>query len=613
MKYNSDFDIRFAEVKKEFEWLYMELYNSRDSLSKLELLLSSYNKNRSNSLKELDKTRQNNINWYRSNKMLGITLYTDLFCSNLKSLITKIPYLKELGIDYLHLMPLLKMPSENNDGGYAVDDFEKINETIGSNEDFEKLTNELRNNNISLCLDFVMNHTSDTHRWAIEAKKGNIEYQNYYYITNDSNFMSEYEKHVPQVFPTTAPGNFTYIECLKKWALTSFYPFQWDLNYQNPKVFFEMIKAFLTLANMGVEIFRLDAVPYIWKQLGTNCRNLKQVHTIVRMLRIVIECVCPAVILKGEVVMAPKELSAYFGTPESPECHILYNVSCMVNLWSSLASKDIRLLNDQLNLIHSLPENSYFINYIRCHDDIGWGLDEEAEIKFGIDPQLHKEFLYHFYIGQFENSYAKGLLYNFDYLSKDARSCGTTASLCGLETAKNIAARNIAINRILLMHSCMFSFYGFPMLNSGDEVGQLNDWSYFEKTNLKNDSRNLHRSKFDWVKAKNRYKISSSENSIWCGLQKLIFLRKSIECFDINSSISTWDTGNNHVLSIVRKKNTSLLICIFNFSDEIQTIQIKCLDDKYVDLISGQIYDLSSSFYINPYQYLWLTKQKSNK
>ena len=501
MKDQTAFSTRFARHKDELEWLFMELYHNREGLEVLEREMAEAYNARSAELKALDKARSADPDWYKRGNMFGMTMYTDLFAGNLKELAKKLPYLKEQKLTYLHLMPLLQMPHPHNDGGYAVEDFDTVDPALGTNKDLENLTRELRKAGISLCLDFVMNHTASTHRWAMAAKAGDPWFQAYYHLYDDRTIPDQYEQTVPQVFPNTAPGNFTWCEEMHKWVLTTFHDYQWDLNYANPAVFVDMTKSILHLANLGVEVFRIDAVPYIWKQLGTTCRNLPQVHTIVRMLRMVLECVCPAVILKGEVVMAPKELAAYFGTPEKPECHMLYNVSTMVNLWGALASRDTRLLKAQLDALHALPDNCWFVNYLRCHDDIGWGLDEAVENKLGIDPQKHKEYLYHFYEGNFPGSWAKGELYNYDPATGDARSCGTTASLCGVEQAlekDDKTALDYAVKRDLLLHTAMAFLQGFPMLNCGDEIAQLNGWDYKNDPDRVEDSRNLHRSKFNW-------------------------------------------------------------------------------------------------------------------
>ena len=472
MAVKQEFESRFAKHKDELEWLFMELYHNREGLEVLEREMAEAYNARSAELKALDKARSADPEWYKRGNMFGMTMYTDLFAGNLKELVKKLPYLKEQKLTYLHLMPLLQMPHPHNDGGYAVEDFDSVDPALGTNKDLENLTRELRKAGISLCLDFVMNHTASTHRWAMAAKAGAPWIQAYYHLYDDRTIPDQYEQTVPQGVPNTAPGNFTWCEEMHKWVLTTFHDYQWDLNYANPAVFVDMTKSILHLANLGVEVFRIAAVPYIWKQLGTTCRNLPQVHTIVRMLRIVLECVCPAVILKGEVVMAPKELAAYFGTPEKPECHMLYNVSTMVNLWGALASRDTRLLKAQLDALHALPDNCWFVNYLRCHDDIGWGLDEAVEKRLSIDPQKHKEYLYHFYEGNFPGSWAKGELYNYDPATGDARSCGTTASLCGIEQAlekDDKTALDYAVKRDLLLHTAMAFLQGFPMLNCGDE------------------------------------------------------------------------------------------------------------------------------------------------
>ncbi|MCI1211900.1 MAG: alpha-amylase family glycosyl hydrolase, partial [Bifidobacterium tibiigranuli] len=413
------FRTRLAERSDELDQLFMGLYDDQSALDALKEAMAEAYAARPGDLRELDEAREADPEWYKRGDMFGMTMYSDLFAGSLNALADRIPYLQEQQLTYLHLMPILQMPHPHNDGGYAVEDFDNVDPAFGTNEDLAALTAKLRKAGISLCLDFVMNHTASTHRWAKRAQEGDPECQSYYFCYDDRTVPDQFDGTVPQVFPSAAPGNFSWNEQMGKWVMTQFYPFQWDLNYRNPKVLVAMLSSAMHLANLGVEVLRLDAVPYIWKQLGTNCRNLPQVHAIVRMLRIALECVCPAVVLKGEVVMAPKELAAYFGTPEKPECHMLYNVSMMVNLWSALANGDTRLLKAQTDALNALPPNCWFVNYLRCHDDIGWGLDEDKERELGIDPLEHKEFLYHFYEGAVPGSWAMGELYNYDAASSD--------------------------------------------------------------------------------------------------------------------------------------------------------------------------------------------------
>jgi amylosucrase len=604
---------RLNKYKKEIESILLALYGKASLFSELEILLKKRFDQRSSSLKELDEYRLENPTWYIDSNMLGITMYTDLFAGSLKGIITKIPYLKELGITYLHLMPILKMPKDMNDGGYAVDSLKDVDSKFGTNEDLAQLASELRKAGISLCLDFVMNHTSSTHPWAIKAKEGDLEAKQKYTFYKDRKIPDYYDSIVPEVFPSTAPGNFTYVKELDEWVLTSFYPFQWDLNYANYKVLFEIIDSMLVLANLGNEIFRLDAVPYIWKKLGTKCRNLNQVHKIVRLIRIVMEIVCPSIVLKGEVVMAPNELAAYFGTPEKPECHLLYNAALMANLWDSLASQDIRLLNHQLNSILSLPSHCHFVNYIRCHDDIGWALDPQEQYNMGQDPIEHKKFVYNFFSGNFPGSYSKGELYNYDPISQDARSCGTTASFCGIEKAlelNNSSDLDKAIQRDLLMHAMMYSLEGFPLLSSGDEIGQLNDYSYKKDPLRVEDQRNVHRSKFNWDKAELRFDKNSYQGRIFDNLKYFLQLKSSNICFDKDAVVTTWDSHNNKVLIIRRVKDNEELLCVFSLSDTDERFYTDCLIGDYFDLFSNKRFTPGWGCTIKSHQYIWAKKVK---
>jgi amylosucrase len=605
------FNDRLAIYENELNDLYSSLYGNTDGFDNFKNALKSRYSQRNRSLKTLDNKRLKDPSWYLSNKMLGMTMYTDLFAGSLKALESKLDYLSDLGITYLHLMPLLKMPHPNNDGGYAVDSFVDIDPKFGTNDDLLNLTKAMRKRGMSLCMDFVMNHSSDTHTWALKAKEGNKEYQDRYFFYEDRTLPDEYDSITPQVFPSSAPGNFTYNEETGKWVLTSFYPFQWDLNYSNHKVLIDIVDSMLSLANLGVEIFRLDAVPYIWKQLGTNSRNLPQVHTIVRMIRIAMEIVCPSVILKGEVVMAPKELKAYFGTLEHPECHLLYNAATMANFWDSLASQDTRLLTSQVNSILSLPSHCHFLNYLRCHDDIGWAMDDDVERQLGIDPLEHKKFVYHFFEGTFTGSYSRGTLYNYDPLTGDARSCGTAASFCGIEEAINLNDKekmDRAIQRDLLLHATMFSIDGFPMLSSGDEIAQLNDYSYMSDPDRKDDSRNLHRSKFNWEKSKQIKKEGTYQKRIYDGIERLLKARTLSSCFDKECKVTTWNPNNDKIFLIRRTSSDEEILCFSSFSDFDESVKTDYLIGTYKDLFTGREIVPGWGFTMKPHEYLWCKK-----
>ena len=605
------FDKRFAQRRAELEALYRELYGDSALLEELEQTMARAYEDRSLTLRRLDSSREKKPDWYRAGKMLGMTMYTDLFAGNLRGLEKKLDYLAEQGISYLHLMPLLKMPHPDNDGGYAVEDFTQVDPALGSNEDLQRLTAAMRKRGMSLCLDFVMNHTADSHDWARRAKAGEQAYIDRYICFDTPEIPREMEKTIPDVFPATAPGSFLYVPEMGKYVCSSFHPYQWDLNYRNPAVFNDMAAAMLALANLGVEVLRVDATPYLWKEMGTSCRNLPQVHTIMRMIRLITECVCPGVILKGEVVMAPKELAPYFGTAEKPECHLLYNSSTMCTQWSALASGDIRQLKHQLDDLHSLPRHCAFVNYLRCHDDIGWGLNEEFGRGIGQDPLLHKIYLYEFYEGSFPGSWARGERYNYDPATRDARSCGTTASLCGIEKGLDEddgAQIDAGIRRDLLMHAAVMAMAGFPMLSSGDEIGQLNGYGYHDDPDRREDSRNLHRTAFNWDNAARRTVPGTVQQRLWDGLRELERLRAAEPCFAPEAWVTTWDTHNNHVLALLRKTAEETLVCLFNFTGQTQEVWLDAVEGSYTDLIAGE--DCFCTYRtLAPYQYCFCRKK----
>ncbi len=593
MKRNEEskvFQDRLTQYMDELRWLYFELYHSDEKAFDYFLqVLESYYNERSEDLKAMDALRTKDTNWYRKNEMLGMLMYVDCFAGTINGVREKLDYIKDAGVNYVHLMPLLQSPREKSDGGYAVSDFRNVDPKLGTMEDLENLAKECHQSGMSLCIDFVMNHTSEEHEWALRAKSGETEYQNRYFFFENRQIPDQFEKTVPQVFPTTAPGNFTWCEEAKKFVMTTFYPYQWDLNYANPTVFNDMTANMLNLCNHGVDVIRLDAVPYIWKSLGTPCRNLLQVHTLVRMMRIACEIVCPGTLLLGEVVMEPSKVVPYFGSVEKPECQVLYNVTTMATTWHTVATRDVRLMKHQLAQVFALPKEYTFLNYLRCHDDIGWGLDYEFLKSFGMDEAEHKKFLNDYFRGYAPYSDARGELYNDDPKLRDARLCGTTASLCGIEAAefeKNEAKLNDAIALHIMLHAFLFTQSGIPVIYSGDEIAMLNDYSYHEDEVKNADSRYLHRGRFDWTAATKRKSVKSKEGRVFKALRKLEKIRAKYKVFESGADAWVIETYNQHVLGIGRYYKGEKLIALFNFSPFEQMAWINEVEE-YKDLISG--------------------------
>lgn len=611
MKIEELFKKRLERHHDELRWLYMELYNNGDMFAELCDKMRTFAVERDTDLLAMDKEREANPTWFRGNDMLGMMLYIDNFAGNLKGVKEKLSYLSSCNVNCIHLMPFLESPKGRSDGGYAVADFRKVQPELGKMEDLKDLARACHKKHINLCMDFVMNHTSEDHEWAKKAREGDGEYMSRYFFYDNPAIPTEYDRTVPQVFPTTAPGNFTYLDKMGYYVMTTFYPYQWDLNYKNPRVFNEMMYNFLYLANQGMDIIRIDAVPYIWKELGTQCRNLPQVHTIVRMMRMICEIVCPSVLLLGEVVMEPEKVVPYFGTVEKPECHMLYNVTTMATTWHSVASRDIRLLKKQMDIVNSLPKDYLFLNYLRCHDDIGWGLDYATLKDWGMKEVEHKRFLNQYFTGRHEGSVSRGELYNDDPVTQDARFCGTTASMCGVESALERGDENslsAAIRQDLMLHAYMLTQSGIPMLYSGDEIGQLNDASYKEDAAKKEDSRYLHRGKFKWDLASKKDKKGTLEERIFSGLAKLEQIRRSRDVFKSDAAVYTYDVKDDSILCILRENEKERFIAIFNFSDEAKTAWME-ESGTYENLMTGEKLELVN-LTVQGHDFVWASKIK---
>jgi len=610
MKTSDNFAKRLQKHHDELRWLYMELYDNDSMFAELCDQMHAYYLARDRKMKALDQKREKAPAWFRGKDMLGMMLYIDNFAGTIQGLQKKLPYLESCHVNYIHLMPFLDSPEGHSDGGYAVADFRKVRPDLGSMDDLAKLSEECHERGISLCMDFVMNHTSEDHEWARRARQGEGEYMSRYFFYDNYDIPARYEETVPQVFPTTAPGNFTWLAENGHYVMTTFYPYQWDLNYANPRVFNEMMYNFLYLANQGMDIIRIDAVPYIWKELGTQCRNLQQVHTIVRMMRMIGEIVCPGVVLLGEVVMEPEKVVPYFGTVEKPECHMLYNVTTMATTWNCVATRDVRLLKMQMNVVNSLPKKYTFLNYLRCHDDIGWGLDFGTLQTWGMEEVAHKKYLNDYFTGNYPGSVSRGELYNDDPRLGDARFCGTTASMCGVESAgfeQDQQKMQEAIRMDIMLHAYMLTQSGIPMLYSGDEVGQVNDYTYKQEPGKAVDSRYIHRGRFQWDLAAECEDTETVAGQIFQALGQLVTIRRREKVFDADADCLVADAGDDAVLCLIRTKGKEQMMGLFNFHDRERNVAVE-QDGIWKDMLHGNVQDVQD-ITLPGHGFVWLKKK----
>ncbi|MBP9075210.1 MAG: alpha-amylase family protein, partial [Caldilineaceae bacterium] len=551
--------------------LYGDQYDFFYHLEQITIMMGQMWLARSEALHGLDAQRETHPTWHQSEKMLGGVCYVDLFAGDLKGLQAKIPYFKELGLTYLHLMPCYLSPAGENDGGYAVSDYRQVDPKLGVMQDLEDLAVGLRAEGISLVLDFVFNHTSDEHRWAERALAGVPEYQEYYFMFADRAQADEYDRHLREIFPDVRRGNFSYRPEVDKWVWTTFNNFQWDLNYTNPVVFRKMAQEMLALANAGAEVLRLDALAFIWKQKGTVSESMPQAHTLVRAFNRVARIAAPTLLFKSEAIVHPDEVVRYIG---AEECQLSYNPLLMALMWESLATREVRLLFKSLSHRFQIPAEASWVNYIRCHDDIGWTFDDTDAQQLGINGYDHRRFLNSFYTGRFPGSFARGLPFQENPATGDARISGSLASLAGLERAVQMGAAaeiELAIRRILLLHSIILSIGGIPLIYLNDETGVLNDYGFREDPAKGHDSRWVHRPPTDWARNERRTDMETVEGRIYSALGKLIQLRKTHLAFGGND-MQVINLGNGHVFGYVRANQGQRVLVLASFTEREQVI-----------------------------------------
>jgi amylosucrase len=537
----------------------------------------------------------------------------DLFAGDLAGLRARIPYLKELGVAYLHLMPPFLAPAGNSDGGYAVSSYREINPALGTMADLAALAGDLRAEGISLALDFVFNHTSDEHTWARRAIAGDPTYQAYYRMFPDRAGPDAYEARLREIFPEQRPGNFTWRADIERWVWTTFNSFQWDLNYANPAVFTSMAEELLFLANQGVEVLRLDAVAFIWKQLGTDCENLPEAHLLIRAFNAVARIAAPALLFKSEAIVHPDEVVKYI---RPDECRLSYNPLLMALLWNSLATREVGLLEASMRERFPIDPRCAWVNYVRVHDDIGWTFDDAVAAGLGINGYDHRRFLNDFYTGRFTESYARGVPFQENPRTGDARISGMGASLAGLERALQLdddAEIEYAIRRILLIHSVILSIGGIPLIYLNDEVATLNDYHYSDDPAKAGDSRWIHRPRTDWARVAQRVDPASAPGRVYGGLRRLIRIRRERAAF-AGSDTEIIATHNAHVFGYARRHGADRLLALANFSERPQTIaandlRLYGLSYRFTDLVAGGPVTVDADLTLGPLQFAWLAPE----
>ncbi|MGQ0738269.1 MAG: alpha-amylase family glycosyl hydrolase [Bacteroidota bacterium] len=604
--FETAFNERFQQRLGELSNLYNQVYSfhpvNKEAFDQLlGVIIAAFNR-RCEKMKERDieKLKTEPEHWFLSNKITGMSLYVDRFCGTLKDLKKRLGYFEKLGVNFLHIMPVFKSPEGESDGGYAVSDFRTVDERFGTLDDLQELQKEMQQRNMYLMLDIVLNHTSHRHEWAVMAKQGHKQYQDYYYFFGDRKEPDEYDKSMPEVFPEAAPGNFTWVSECNKWVMSVFHQYQWDLNFSNPRVLAEMVDNILFYANLGVDILRIDAPAFIWKEKGTGCQNLPTAHTLLQLIKQCVHIAAPGMALLGEAIVAADEIMKYFGEgdKQAQECDFAYNATHMALQWDALATGDTRVMMAAQHVLLQKPYCTSWITYTRCHDDIGLGYDDYMINHAGYNPYEHRKFLKDYYSGSYDGSPARGALFSVNEKTGDARISGSLASLCGLEYAlqKNDEKEiKKSVSKILLMQAHSFFLGGVPVLFYGDESAHMNDYSYLQDVDKSYDSRWMHRPVIDWDKKSNIDKPGTTEYAIFSGTQKLISIRKKLPVVADKKNLTWLSPHNIHVAGYLRTWKNERVYCLFNFSDKEQYLTWYAFKEN--EMRPAKLFDHWSEFF----------------
>lgn len=569
-------------------------------------------------LHRLDQARTLEPDWLQQGRQLGYAAYVDRFAGNLAGVRDRLPYLRELGVTYLHLMPLLASREGDDDGGYAVADFRTVRPDLGTVEDLRELARCLRAEGISLVLDLVVNHVAREHAWAVAARAGSARHRAYFHVFVDRELPDAYERTLPEVFPDFAPGSFSWDDELAGWVWTTFNTFQWDVAWNNPDVFLEYVDVVLFLANLGVEVLRLDAIAFLWKRLGTNCQNQPEVHALTQALRAAARLACPAVAFKAEAIVGPDELVQYLGrgAHHGKVSDLAYHNSLMVQVWSMLAAQDAVLGAYALRALPAVPTSTAWVTYLRCHDDIGWAVSDADAAAVGLSGPLHRAFLSDWYCGAFPGSTARGLVFQENAATGDRRISGTAASLVGVEAALvGHGELDLAVARLLLAYAVVLGWGGVPVLWSGDELGACNDPGWALEPGHAQDNRWAHRPRLTSGLLAGRHDPDTVTGRVFAGLRGLAATRAALPHLHAGVAAAVLELSDPGVLPVLRQHPVGPLLELFNVTPDwrpwpVERVRAAGIAEPW-DALTGRPVSAGDdgALWLPPYAALWLVER----
>ncbi|MBC7638789.1 MAG: alpha-amylase family protein [Rhodoferax sp.] len=610
------FDLRLQRWWPDLVEGLTEVYADAGPLARrLVRLAAAAYREREPELLRLDEQRTLAPDWSQLPTALGYAAYADRFAGNLAGVAERVPYLRELGVTYLHLLPLLRPREGDNDGGYAVVDYGSVRPDLGTMDDLRALAGVLRRQGISLVLDLVINHVAAEHAWAVAARAGDPRYRAYFHTFPDRELPDAYERTLPEVFPTLAPGSFTWDDDLQAFVWTTFNTWQWDLNWANPDVLVEFADIALMLANTGVEVLRLDAIAFLWKRLGTSSQNQPEVHAIIQALRAVARIACPALTFKAEAIVGPDELVRYLGQGRhhGKVSDLAYHNGLMVQIWSMLATRDVRLAVHALRALPPTPTTTAWVTYLRCHDDIGWAISDDDAAAVGVTGQGHREFLSDYYSGHFAGSPARGLVFGYNASTGDRRISGSAAALAGLDQAVadgDAAATDLAVARLLLAHALVLGWGGVPVLWMGDGLGLPNDAHWADEPGHGDDNRWAHRPRMPWAIAAQRYDPATVPGRLFTGVRDLARARAALPQLHASVPAQVLDPADPGVFAVLRDHPVGPMLGLYNMTPDWRAHPADHLESLGArwDAITGDVFRPGGDgqVWLPPYAARWI-------
>jgi maltose alpha-D-glucosyltransferase/alpha-amylase len=494
----------------------------------------------------------------------------------------KAEYLKWLGIDCIWLMPIY--PSPLKDDGYDIASFYGIQPNFGLLEDFRMTVDELHRHGIRLICDLVVNHTSDQHPWFIEARRSKDSPMRDFYVWSDTD--DKYNQ-TRIIFLDTETSNWTYDEQSQQYYWHRFYSSQPDLNFDNPKVQQEMLNIIQFWMQLGIDGFRVDAVPYLIEREGTINENLPETHDYLKKMRSFVEEKYPDSVLLAEANQWARDLLPYFG--DSDEFHMCFHFPVMPRLYMALAKQDRTSVVDVLADTPPIPENAQWATFLRNHDELTLEMVTEED----------RQFMWNFYSPDPKQRINLGIRRRL-------------APLMGNDRRK-----------IELMNSMLFTLPGTPVLYYGDEIGMGDNIALFDRNGVRtpmqwDDSANagfssaptdklyvppISDAEFGYQKVNVAAKRADT-NSMLYTIRQMIVQRKAME-FVAKAELEWLSDLPNNLLCFWRKAAGDRLLVLHNLSDTEATINLPD-SSTYRDALWTENPPVNGIVTLPPYGYRWL-------